>query len=256
LWPALPAALIVAAGFAWPLARLGAVAFATGSEAHSGLQRLFADAYERRALGHSLALSLAVAILSVAICLPAALALARGRFHGRRLLRGLFAVPLALSGVVVGFLAVAMLGNAGALPPLLHVERLRGVAYTLPGLGLAYLYFEIPRATLTLEAALAAVDDRLLEAARTLGANRRQRFFLVFWPLCAPALRAAFGVTFAASLGSFGVALIIAGRFALLPVELYRAATGTLDEPLAAAMAVTLALVAIVVLWLSGRGAR
>jgi putative spermidine/putrescine transport system permease protein len=256
LWPALPAALVVAAGFAWPLVRLGVVAFSTASESRSGVWRLFADAYLRRALAHSLLGSLAIAVLSVALCLPAAWALARGRFFGRRLLRGLLAVPLALSGVVVGFLAVAMLGNAGALPALLHIERLRGLAYTLPGLGLAYLYFEIPRATLTLEAALASVDDRLLEAARTLGAKRRRRFTMVFWPLCAPALRSAFGVTFAASLGSFGVALIIAGRFALLPVELYRAATGTLDEPLAAAMAATLAVSAVVVLWLGGRSAR
>jgi putative spermidine/putrescine transport system permease protein len=252
-WAALPAALVVLGGLGWPLVRLGAAAFASGSEPHSGLVRLFSDGYERRALMHSLVLSLVVAAASIAICLPAAIALARGRFRGRRLLRAIFAVPLALSGVVVGFLAVAMLGNAGALPSLLGIEWLRGGAYGLAGLGLAYLYFEIPRATLTMEAALAAVDDGLLEAARTLGASRAQVARLVFVPLCAPALRAAFGVTFAASLGSFGVALIVAGRFALLPVELYRAFTGTLDEPLAVAMALTLVLVAIAVLWLSGR---
>jgi putative spermidine/putrescine transport system permease protein len=253
-WAALPAALVVLVGLGWPLARLGAAALATGSEARAGIVRLFADGYERRALAHSLLLSLAVAVLSIALCLPAAIALARGRFRGRRLLRAIFAVPLALSGVVVGFLAVAMLGNAGALPSLVGAEWLRGSAYGLAGLGLSYLYFEIPRATLTMEAALAAVDEGLLAAARTLGASRAQVARLVFVPLCAPALRAAFGVTFAASLGSFGVALIIAGRFALLPVELYRAFTGTLDEPLAAAMALTLALLAIAVLWLSGRG--
>ncbi|MDB4971151.1 MAG: putative Binding-protein-dependent transport system, permease protein [Myxococcales bacterium] len=246
----------MAGGFVWPLARLCVAAFSRGTESHSGLYRLFADSYARRALGHSLALSLVVALASVAICLPAALSLARGRFVGRALLRGVFAIPLALSGVVVGFLAVAMLGNAGALPALLHTEWLRGTAYGLGGLGITYLYFEIPRATLTMEAALATVEDGLLEAARTLGARPRQLVWLVFWPLCAPALRAAFGVTFAASLGSFGVALIIAGRFPLLPVELYRSFTGTLDEPLGAAMALTLALLAIAVLWVSGRRAR
>lgn len=256
LWPALPAVVVVVVGFLYPLARLCAVAFSTGDEASSGVARLFAGAYERRALYHSLALSTVVALASVLLCLPAALALARGRFRGRSLLRGLFALPLALSGVVVGFLAVAMLGNAGALPSLLHVDALRGVAYGLPGLGLAYLYFEIPRATLTMEAALAAVDDGMLEAARTLGARPRQLAWMVFLPLCAPALRAAFGVTFAASLGSFGVALIVAGRFPILTVELYRAFTGTLDEPLAAAMALVLAVVAVLVLFATARRAR
>src|SRR5262249_1779967 len=159
------------------------------------------------------------------------------------------------SGVVVGFLAIAMLGNAGALPSLLHAPWLRGSAYGVGGLAVAYLYFEIPRATLTMEAALAAVDEGLLDAARTLGARPSQVARFVLVPLCAPAMRAAFGVTFAASLGSFGVALILAARFSLLPVELYRAFTGTLDDSLAAAMGLALAVVAAAVLMLS-RGWR
>jgi putative spermidine/putrescine transport system permease protein len=220
LWPALPAVAVVLAAFVWPLGRLVVSAFSTahdaaggdaiGQDTRAGIVRLFADGYERRALAHSVALSLAVALASVAMCLPAAIALARGRFAGRALLRGVFALPLSLSGVVVGFLAVAMLGNAGALPSLLHLPSLAGSAYGLGGLAVAYLYFEIPRATLTMETALAAVDDGLLEAARTLGASPWQVARWVFWPLCAPAMRAAFAVTFAASLGSFGVALIVA----------------------------------------------
>jgi putative spermidine/putrescine transport system permease protein len=248
LAPALPALAVMAAAFVWPLARLMAQAFSRGDEARAGLVRVFVEAPNRRALLDSLGLSLVVALLAVAICLPAAVALARGRFRGRSLLRAALAVPLSLSGVVVGFLAIAMLGNAGALPRLLHADWLKGSAYGLGGLGVAYLYFEIPRAILTMEAALAAVDEGLLEAARTLGARPAQVARLVFWPLCAPAMRAAFGVTFAASLGSFGVALILAARFPILPVELYRAFTGTLDDPLAAGMALTLAAVALLVL--------
>lgn len=253
LLPALPALLVVAGALLWPLARLSSVAFSHGEEARSGIVRVFSEAPNRRALFDSLALSLVVALLAVAICLPAAVALARGRFRGRALLEGALAVPLSLSGVVVGFLAVAMLGNAGALPRLLHADWLAGSAYGLAGLGVAYLYFEIPRAILTMKAALAAVDEGLLEAARTLGARPWQVARLVFWPLCAPAMRAAFGVTFAASLGSFGVALILAARFPILPVELYRAFTGTLDDSLAAGMALTLAVLALLVLGLAER---
>jgi len=256
LAPAAPAALFVGAAFVWPLVRLCAAAFARGDEAAPGIVRLFTDAYDRRALGHSIVFSALVALASVLLCLPGAIALARGRFAGRSLLRALFAVPLSLSGVIVGFLAVAMLGNAGALPSLLHASWLRGSAFTVGGLAAAYLYFEIPRATLTMEAALAAVDEGLLEAARTLGARPWQVARFVLLPLCAPAMRAAFGVTFAASLGSFGVALILAARYSLLPVELYRAFTGTLDDSLAAAMALALAVVAAVVLMAAHRGRR
>ncbi len=251
---------VVLAAFVWPLGRLCALALSSSSapgDEGRGLSRVLGDPYNRRALFDSIGLSVGVAVVSVLLCLPAAIALARGRFRGRAVLRGLFALPLSLSGVVVGFLAVAMLGNAGALPAILHADWLKGSAYGLGGLALSYLYFEIPRATLTMEAALAAVDDGLLEAARTLGARRWQVARWVFWPLCAPAMRAAFGVTFSASLGSFGVALILAARFPLLPVELYRAFTGTLDDSLAAAMALLLAVVAVVVLFLTGtRGRR
>jgi putative spermidine/putrescine transport system permease protein len=251
LWPAAPALLFVGAAFVWPLARLCALAFSTGAEPSPGIARLFSDHYDRRALFDSVAFSTVIALLSVVLCLPAAIALARGRFRGRAVLRAVFAVPLSLSGVVVGFLAVAMFGNAGALPALLHSEWLKGSAFGIGGLAVAYLYFEIPRATLTMEAALAAVDEGLLEAARTLGARPWQVTRLVFWPLCRPAMRAAFGVTFAASLGSFGVALVVAARFPLLPVELYRAFTGTLDDSLAAAMALVLAVLAAAVLTLT-----
>jgi len=144
-----------------------------------------------------------------------------------------------------------MLGNAGALPALLHAEALRGAAYTVTGLSIAYLYFEIPRATLTLEAALAGIDTRLIDAARTLGASPWHAARHVLVPLCAPAIRTALGVTFAAALGSFGVALVMAARFSLLPVELYRAMTGLDDDALAAAMALVLGGVAVVVLHLS-----
>ena len=115
LIPALPAALIVALGFFVPIARLTTRAFAAGDGA-SAFGRFFGHAAYVRALLTSVVLSLVVASMAVVIALPIAVALARGRFWGRRLLRACFAVPLALSGVVIGFLAVAMLGNAGAVP--------------------------------------------------------------------------------------------------------------------------------------------
>jgi putative spermidine/putrescine transport system permease protein len=255
LGPALPAALFVIGAFVWPVARLCAVGLFPVEGERSGVVRVFVEAPYRRALLGSLALSLGVSFVAVALCLPAALALARGRFRGRRLLRAALAMPLALSGVVVGFLTVALLGQAGALPVILGAPWLAGSAYGLGGLGLAYLYFEVPRATLTLEAALGALDEGLFAAARTLGARPWQVVRHVLLPLCAPALCSALGVTFAASLGSFGAALILAGRFPVLTVELYRALTGTLDDRLAAGMALVLAALggALLALWTRGR---
>jgi putative spermidine/putrescine transport system permease protein len=252
LIPALPAVLIVTLGFFVPIASLATRAFAGGDGA-SAFGRFFGHAAYVRALLTSVVLSLVVASMAVVIALPIAVALARGRFWGRRLLRACFAVPLALSGVVIGFLAVAMLGNAGAVPTALGAPSLAGTAYATSGLLIAYLYFELPRAVLTMEASLGAIDDGLLEAARTLGATRWQVARLVFVPLCGPAMRAAFGVTFAASLGSFGVVLVTGARVSLLSLEIYRALTGFGDDALAAAMALVLGAVAASGLMLARR---
>ena len=252
IWPALPATAFVVVGFVWPMMRLCARSFSSTEEGKAAIVLVFAKPFYRRALLDSIELSLAVAAVSVVLCLLPALALARGKFPGRSLVRGAFAVPLSLSGIVIGFLAIAMLGNVGALPILFHTPSLAGMAYGLSGLFIAYLYFEVPRATLTMEAALAQIDEGLLDAARTLGARPHQVVWRVFLPLVSPAMRSAFAVTFAASLGSFGVALILAARFPLLPVELYRAFTGMPDDALAAAMSLVLAATGVIVLAITG----
>lgn len=203
----------------------------------------------RRALLTSLLLSLVVAAGSTALCLAPAWLLARRRFRGRRALRMTLALPMAFSGVVVGFLFVMLLGRAGAVPKL--AERLtgepwlQGSAYGPLGLALAYLYFEVPRATLTLEGALRRFDARLEDAAKTLGANRWQRLVHVVLPAIRPALLSTFAVTFSASLGSFGVVLILSTRhLTVLPLEVFRR-YDALDFAGAAAMSVVLMALAL-----------
>ncbi len=205
----------------------------------------------RTALVHSLVLSALVACASTLVCLPPAWLLANERFPLKNLARTIFTLPMSFSGIIVGFLAVLMLGRIGAVPQLF--ERLigrnytSGWAYRLTGLFIAYLYFEIPRATLTLEAALRKFDSRLSLAAQSLGASTWQRFRLIVLPLIWRPLASTFGLTFTVSLGSFGVALIIAKRFSILPLEIYQQITGYGNPALMAAMAITLVVVAFVI---------
>jgi len=207
---------------------------------------LFLVPRNRAALLASVLLSALVAVLSTALCLAPAWLLVRSRFRGKKLLRALLSLPLSFSGVIVGFLTVLSFGRAGVVPGIL--ERLTGhawfsgAAYQGGGLLLAYLYFEIPRATLTLEAALAKIDFRLESAARTLGASAGQCLRWVILPLARPALLSTFAVTWSVSLGSFGVVLILATRnFTLLPLEIFMQYLAfPSDRALAAAMAVTL----------------
>lgn len=250
--PSLPLLLLLVLLLAYPLSLL----FARSLNDANGLSltnyiQLFTDASHRRALLNSLILSALVASISTLICLAPAWLFANERFPGKSLVRAIFTLPMSFSGIIVGFLAVIMVGRIGALPQFL--EQLTGTAYTsgwayrLGGLVLAYLYFEIPRATLTLESALRKFDPQLSAAARSLGANTWQRLRLLILPLIWRPLVSTFAVTFTVSLGSFGVALILSKRFSVLPLDIFQQITGYGNNGLMAAMAIVLVVFAFAI---------
>ncbi len=242
---ALPLALFLGLCILWPLAALASSALATPG---AFTQVLAAGRY-RTALVNSLGLSLAASATAVAAAILPAWVFARERFRGRDALRAAVSLPLTFSGVLVGFLVVVMLGRAGAVPKLLGAltghELLSGSAFTLTGLFAAYLYFEIPRAVMTLEAAFRRFPAELDAAARVLGAGPLARLFRVVLPLAAPALRSTLAITFSASMGSFGAALILARRFTVAPVEVYTELTAFLNDAVAGALCVALAVLTL-----------
>ena len=250
-----PLLLLLLTLLGWPLAYLFQQSLrlndapAAGISLHNYLAIGSVPRY-RHALFWSLELSLAVAAGSTLISLAPAWLFARHQFRGKRLMRGILTLPMTFAGMIVGFLMVILLGRSGFIPQLLErltgTPLLSGVGYQFPGLILAYLYFEIPRATLTLESALRKLDSRLEQAARSLGANRWQVLRLVVLPVIWPALISAFAVTFSVSLGSFGVLLILSiRRFTLLPLEIFtQYIAPPTDNGIAAAMSLTLLVVA------------
>jgi putative spermidine/putrescine transport system permease protein len=246
---ALPLLLFLLGGVAWPLGRLVWEAVAAGWDRSFGV--VLAAGRYRTALENSVVLSAAAACAATALALVPAWSLARERFAGRNLLRTAISLPLTFSGVLVGFLMVVLLGRVGAVPKLAGFltgyEALSGAAYTFFGLFLAYLYFEVPRAIVTLEAAFRRFPDELDAAARTLGAGPWERFVRVVLPLVAPSLRSTLAVTFSASMGSFGVALVLSRRFTVAPLEVYTELTGFLNNGVAGALCLILALLTLLV---------
>lgn len=255
-----PAALLLVAAFLVPLAVLVRGA-SGGSPAVLGqaLASVWREPHTRRALTNGIGLSAAVSLVSIFLCLPAAWLLAGRAFRGRAAVRLLLSLPLAFSGVIVGFLAIVMFGRVGFVPAVFGAILGRplgaGLAYALPGLFLAYLFFEIPRATLSLEAAFARLDAEQSDAARTLGAGPVQRFRRVTLPALGPALLGTFATTFSVSLGSYGAALILSRRFSVLPVEAYQEITAFGNDAGASAMALWLAGVSLIVSVLASRAA-
>ncbi|MEP7071536.1 MAG: ABC transporter permease subunit [Verrucomicrobiota bacterium] len=236
----------------YPLSLLGWASLRSAAgPSFSNYFLLFSEFSYRTAFLHSVILSALVASVATLVCLAPAWLFANEDFAGKNLVRAIFTLPMSFSGIIVGFLAVIMLGRIGAVPQLL--ERLTGTDYTsgwayrLGGLVLAYLYFEIPRATLTLEAALRKFDPQLSAAAQSLGAGLWQRLHLLVLPLIWRPLLSTFAVTFTVSLGSFGVALILSKRFSVLPLEIFQQIAGYGNRGLMAAMSVALVLVAFAI---------
>ena len=246
---------------AWPLCELAyagmhVVGANGGSFTWARYHSVIADSYYRESLYHSLSLSALVAMGGTLLSLPPAWLLARHDFPGKRFLRTCFTLPMSLSGMMVGFLAVVMLGRVGVVPQLFQaafgVDWLSGTAYQLTGLVIAYLYFEIPRGVLSLEAPLRKLDPRWEAAARSLGAGPWRRWWSITLPLIAPSLLTTFTLTFSVSLGSFGAALILSRRFSVLPLELFHEFSAMSNAPMAAAMGIVLALCAWPVHLLAG----
>ena len=210
---------------------------------------VFTDPFLRSTLELSLTLAVTVSLAAIVLCMGPAWLLVRKQFPGKRVFRVILTLPMAFSGIIIGFLAVIMIGRIGFVPQvsqwLFGVPVGQSLAYGIIGLSLAYVWFQIPRATLTLESAIRKFDWDLESAARGLGASPWQAFRYVLLPLLMPAIVSTVAVTFAVSMGSFGVALLLLKKASVLPLEIYNQVYANLAFELAAAMSIVLAVVTV-----------
>lgn len=179
----------------------------------------------------ALRLSLLVGAQATAGGMVAAVAfawlLARYRFPGRVLLDALLHLPLILPPVVTGFVLLLLFGVEGPIGR--QLEHWFGVrlAFTSGGAALAAGVCAFPLMLRAARLAIEAVDPRLEEAARTLGAGPWDRAFTVVLPLAWPGLVAGAVIGFAAVLGEFGAVITFAasipGETQTLPLAIYAA---------------------------------
>jgi putative spermidine/putrescine transport system permease protein len=221
---------------------------ADGSFTLANYLAVLSNARYRAGLLTSLGLATAVSATTVAGSLSLAYTLVRDAVPGAALIRTLLTIPLSFPGIVVGFMIIILFGRTGVVPNI--TERLTGVrlgqiAYTLTGLFIAYLYFELPRITLALAEALEQIDPRYEAAARSLGAMPGQVLWLVLLPLLRSALISSTALAFATSMGAFGTAYTLAQRITILPIQIYDAYTVSFEFELASAMAVVLGAITL-----------
>jgi putative spermidine/putrescine transport system permease protein len=207
----------------------------------------------RATLINTVVLATATTIVSLVVATIAGLFLQRTRFAGRSVLVAMLTFPLALPGVVVGFMIILLAGRQGLIGDLtLPVLGEKLVfAYTIQGLFLGYLYFSIPRVILTIIAAVEKLDPSLEEAARALGAGPWAVHRDVILPALGPAFVASGAIAFATAMGAFGTAFTLATNIDVLPMLIYTEFTLSANIAISAALSVGLGLVAWAVLALA-----
>jgi molybdate transport system permease protein len=162
----------------------------------------------------SLRLACTVSALLLVISLPLAYWLAFTGWKGKFLLESVVALPLVLPPTVLGFYALIALGPRGALGKLWQAMFGHPLAFTFTGLVLASMLYSLPFAVQPLVASFESLDRRLLDASSILGAGRVRSFFKIILPLAWPGVITAVVLSFAHTLGEFGVVLMVGGNLA------------------------------------------
>ena len=163
-----------------------------------------------------LLLSLKLAGLTTAILLFAATPLAWWLAHTRSRLKApvqaLVALPIVLPPTVLGFYFLVFLSPNSTLGGLWVEASGSSLTFSFTGLVLASIVYSLPFAVQPLLSAFAALGRREYEAAQTLGASRLDAFVSVVLPLALPGFLGAAVLSFAHTLGEFGVVLMVGGN--------------------------------------------
>jgi len=160
----------------------------------------------------SLRLATIVSVVLLVVGLPLGYWLTFSRWRGRFLVEAVVALPLVLPPTVLGFYVLVALGSQSPLGRLWEAWTGHGLAFTFEALVIASILYSLPFAVQPIAASFAQIDRTLIEASATLGAGRFRTFTRVIVPLSADGLLAAAVLSFAHTIGEFGVVLMVGGN--------------------------------------------
>ena len=160
----------------------------------------------------SLKLAAVTTVILLVTGVPLAWWLARGRGWGRHALGAVVTLPLVLPPSVLGFYVLVALGPQGPLGRLLALFGIPTLNFTFSGLVVGSVIYSLPFMVQPVKTAFEAIGRAPLEAAATLRAGPIDCFFHVVLPLAKPGLLTGVLMTFAHTVGEFGVVLMIGGN--------------------------------------------
>ena len=157
-------------------------------------------------------LSALVAGILLLVGLPVACWITWSRWRWKFVAEAVFALPIVLPPTVLGFYVLVALGPHSPLGRGWEAITGHTLAFTFEGLVIGSILYSFPFAVQPFAASFAGVDSRLLAASQTLGASRLRTFFRVVLPLSLSGVVTGVALSFAHTMGEFGVVLMVGGN--------------------------------------------
>jgi molybdate transport system permease protein len=197
----------------------------------------------------AMVLSARVALTATLVSLPFGFAVAYlmvfTRMPGKAVFDGIVNLPLVMPPVVVGYLLLILLGERGWIGALLKAGDIR-IIFTWWAAVIASVVVGFPLLVRSIRLGMEGIDEKLIQASRTLGARWYDTLFTVVVPLSVRSVLVGATLMFARSLGEFGATIIVAGNIPgvtqTIPLAIYDYA----NTPGGDRMALSLCLVSIV----------
>ncbi|MBA4152477.1 MAG: molybdate ABC transporter permease subunit [Acinetobacter sp.] len=172
---------------------------------------MFLDDADLQALLLTIRLALVVTLILFIVGTPIAWWLARTASPWKGPVAAVVAMPLVLPPSVMGFYLLLAMGPDGPVGQLTQWLGVDPLPFTFAGLVVASVFYSLPFMVQPVQNAFEAIGSRPLEVAATLRASPLDRFFTIALPLARPGFLTAGVLTFAHTVGEFGVVLMIGG---------------------------------------------
>ncbi len=164
-----------------------------------------------QAIGVTLRLCALTTLILLVLATPLAWWLAHRQSPARTLVQAIVALPLVLPPTVLGFYLLLAFGPRGPVGQTLEAMGLPHLAFSFEGILVASVIYSLPFAVQPLVEAFRHLGPRPVEVAASLGAGPLDRLFTVILPVCRGGFIVAATLTFAHTLGEFGVILMLGG---------------------------------------------
>lgn len=165
-----------------------------------------------QAIGLTLQVATLTTLILLVVGVPLAWWLARSTSVWSRPVGALVSMPLVLPPSVLGFYLLVLMGPNGPVGQFTQWLGLGVLTFSFPGLVIASVFYSLPFMVQPVQNAMLALGTRPLEAAASLRASRLDTFFNVVLPLCKPGLVTGIIMSFAHTVGEFGVVLMVGGN--------------------------------------------